>query len=307
MITWKTWQLFVVLALSTCVQAQETVRQQLERQQKQKGLVLASFHYGEIDTVNFSNRSIDLRDLKANSDGRLGGGALSPDGQFIAFALSFSHPYHEYLGVARSDGGGLREYPDVASPSSFCWSNDKSKMALNAAVRQQLHGELLIVGLDSKVTQEVEAGGYVTSQCWSSDDKQVVYGVGDSIRIYDLENRKSREIAKGEEPTWSADGKWIAFHNNDAYYVIRPSGEDQKELFKQKGIRTGLWWSPDGGVVAYMCLGGKYDSHRDFDFVPRQLRVRRLADNSDDWVLVGPDVAYVPSYQWISPGGPKTP
>jgi Tol biopolymer transport system component len=294
-------QLFFVMLMAASMQAQEPVRQQLERQQQQKGLTLCLLYFRELETVNFASRSFELRDFKVSSNGRLSAGAVSRDGEEIAFELSFYPPLRQYLGVAHSDGSGLREYPDVVSPHDFCWSNDKSKLALNAAVRRQLHGALVIVDLDSKATQEIEASAGVTSQCWSPDDKHVVYGVGDSIRIYDLGEGKWRELAKGVNPTWSPDGNWIAFYHKDAYYAIRPSGAERKQLFKQKDVRTGLWWSPDGSVVAYICLGGKYDPHRDFDFVPRQLRVRRLADNSDDWILTEPDVGYVPNFQWILP------
>ena len=292
-------QLLVVTLLAAYASIQEPVRQDLLRQQRERGLTLASF-YGKLETVDFAGRlSVEKRIQVAN--GPPNAGAVSRDGETIAFELSVDHPYRRYPGVARSDGSGLREYPGIVSPSYFCWSHDKSRLALNAAVQRQLHGELMIVELESKAAQELEAGGYVTSQCWSPDDRQVVYGIGDSIRIYDLLEKKSRDLARGEHPTWSPDGNWIAFHDHDAFYAIRPSGTERKRLFSQKDIRSGLWWSPDGSVVAYMSLGGKYDPRRDFDFVPRQLRVRRLADNSEDWVLTEPDVHYLPSYQWVLP------
>jgi Tol biopolymer transport system component len=293
---WNTLIFIVMVLIGT---AQEPVLKELARQQQEIGLTLASFHR-KLETINFSTRSLNEKKLPVAS-GHPNEGAVSRDGEYIAFDLSVDQPYQRYLGIVHSDGNGLREYRNVMSPSSICWSYDKSQLALSAAHRRQLHGELLVLGLEANVTQELEAGGYVTSQCWSPDDKRVVYGVGNSIRIYDLGERKSRELAKGEEPTWSPDGNWIAYHDKDAYYEIRPSGTEQKQLFRQKGIRTGLWWSPDGSMVAYMCVGGKYDPHRDFDFVPRQLRVRRLADNADESILEGPDVAYVPSYQWVLP------
>jgi len=171
--TSRTLKLFIVVGLVAAnMQAQEPVRQELERKQEQKGLALAVFYSGEVKTVNFASRSFSLRQVKINSNGKLADGAMSRDGEQIAFSLSFYPPLREYLGVARSNGSGLREFPDVVSPNDFCWSNNKSKLTLNAAVRRQLHGQLLVVALDSKVTREVEAGAYVTSQCWSPDALQ---------------------------------------------------------------------------------------------------------------------------------------
>ena len=160
----------------------------------------------------------------------------------------------------------------------------------------------MILDLNSKATQGIEASARVTSQCWSPDDKQIVYSIGSSIRIYDLKEKKSHELAKGGDPAWSPDGNWIAFRDGDSYYAIRPSGAEQKLLLKTLFARSGLWWSPDGAVVAYQC--GKMP--KPSQFATRQLRIRRLSDNSDDWVAKGSDVDYVPSYQWVLPAKPKT-
>jgi Tol biopolymer transport system component len=298
----KTLQLFIVIAMTVRMPAQETVRQVLTSQQKQTGLTLATF-YKELETIDFSNRTSQEKKIQI-SNGIPLEGALSRDGEDIALELSVDHPYRNYLAIARSDGSGLREYPDVVSPWYFCWSYDKSKLALDSPTRSGRNGELVILELVSKATQKLESSAYVTSQCWSPDDKQVVYGVGSSIRIYDLKQKKWHELAKGEDPAWSPDGNWIAFRDDDSYYAIRPSGAERKLLFKTFFARSGPWWSPDAAVVAYQCVDKKMPKHS--EFATRQLRVRRLSDDSDDWVAQGSDVDYVPSYQWVLPVQPKT-
>ena len=294
----RTLLLLVLMVLAATLNAREAVRQQIERQQREIGLTLVSFTR-KISTVNFSDRLPELKDVKVSGDGRPLQGAISRDGQSIAFEISFYHPARWTLGVAHSDGTGLQEYPNIASPSSICWSNDKSTLALSAAVPQQSNGALLIVRLDSRASQQIDIGGSLTSQCWSPDDKQIVYSVGKSIRIYDLGGRKWKELAEGECPAWSPDGNWIAFYHDAAYYAIRPSGAEQKLLFRKKGHSAGPWWSPDSAMVAYMCLSGKGGDWMGFD--SRQLRVRRLADSSDDWILNEPDDSFSPEYQWVLP------
>ncbi len=298
----KTWQLFIVIAITVRMPAQDSVLQAIVSQQNQTGLTLATF-YKELETVDFAKRMSEEKKIQVTNGIPLEG-ALSRDGEYIAFELSVDHPYRRYLAIARSDGSALREFPDIVSPSSFCWSYDKSKMALNVALRRQAFGELVILELDSKATQELEASARVTSQCWSPDDKQIVYGVGSSIRIYDLKGKKWHELAQGKDPAWSPDGNWIAFRDGDSYYAIRPSGAERKLLFKTFFARSGPWWSPDGAVLAYQCVDKKMPKHS--EFATRQLRVRRLSDNSDDWVVEGSDVDYVPSYQWVLPAQPKT-
>jgi Tol biopolymer transport system component len=294
----RTSLLLALILLAATLNAREAVRQQIDRQQREIGLTLASFAR-KISIVNFGDRSPRLKEVTVSGEGRPLQGAISRDGESIAFEISFYHPARWTLGVANSDGTGLQEYPNIASPSSICWSNDKSALALNAAVQQQPNGALLIVRLDSHSTQQIDAGGSLTSQCWSPDDKRIVYGVGTSIRIYDLGKGKWRELAEGESPAWSPDGNWIAFYHDAAYYAIRPSGADQKMLFRKKGHSAGPWWSPDGALVAYMCLSGKQGDWMGFE--SRQLRVRRLADSSDDWVLNEPDDSFSPQYQWVLP------
>lgn len=299
--------------------AEESVRAELIRQQEQTGLTLASF-YRNLATENFASRSSVLHEHVSTSRDATGStvvhkdisipgvpveGAVSRDGEEIAFQLSVDHPYRTYLAINHPDGTGLREYPNVDAPTYLCWSYDKSKLAASASDKRKPpypHRELLIVDLRSDTTEELldDERGYLTSQCWSPDGTQIVYGLRDAIWIFDLKEKKRRELTKGGNPTWSPDGNSIAFVDRDAYYVIRPNGTERKLLFKSKEhTRSGLWWSPDGRMVAYISLAGHWFRHT--DFVARQLRVRRLADESDDWLVEDGDVAYIPSYQWVQP------
>jgi hypothetical protein len=288
--------LVVSIALAVVLSAGESVRQQIERERRDSGLTLATFE-NKIKTINFGKQLPEVKEIKVSDDGRPLQGAISRDGSLIAFELSSNRPSHWTLGVARSDGSGLKEYADVASPSSICWSNDKSKLALNAADPTQPNGAHLIVHLDSQATQQFDSGGVLTSQCWSPDDKQIVYGIRKSIRIYDLAERKSRELTNGENPAWSPDGNWIGFYRDGAYYAVHPSGGYEKTLFRRKGHTGGPWWSPDGTLVAYMNHGGKDEKWMGFE--SWQLRVHRLSDASDDWILSEPDVSFSPEYQWV--------
>jgi len=232
-------------------------------------------------------------------------GAISRDGESIAFELASNRPSHWTLGLSHADGRGVRELPEVTSPSSICWSNDKSKLALSTVAPGKTNGEIRVVRLDSTPTEAVAVGGSLTSQCWSPDDQRIVYGVEKSIRLYELHDRRTRELATGESPAWSPDGNWIAYYHDGAYYAIRPSGADQKILFRKKGHGGGPWWSPDGSLLAYLYRGGKDENWIGFE--SRQLRVRRLADGSDDWVLNEPDISFSPEYQWIIPKRNNTP
>jgi WD40 repeat protein len=157
----------------------------------------------------------------------------------------------------------------------------------------------VILNLESGKTGDVSAATFVGSQCWSPDNRRIVYEFHDSVRMYDIERNKWTALAKGKEPSWSPDGNWIAFLDEDTYYAIRPSGEERKVLFTKKRAVSGLWWSPDSRFVAYISRTSFPERPWlvvDVAFV--RLRIRRLEDNSEDWVA-GFSEVHVPTFQWV--------
>jgi len=145
---------------------------------------------------------------------------------------------------------------------------------------------------------------YVTSQCWSPDGKEIVYTLNkpgvQTIRIYSMQQGTSRDIASGpssHNATWSPDGRWIAYSvyrpsatEDCAYFLIRPSGQEQRVLFRTDIIYRELVWSPDSRFVAYAGYAPGSDELR--------LWVRRLEDGAEDWFasLSETDVL---SFQWV--------
>jgi hypothetical protein len=297
----------------------ESVRAELIRLQKQTGLSLVSFGGGggggggNLDVVMFASRQLEDRQLLKGEN--VGEGAISSDGSALAFELrrktgrTFSTPYVKELpeigsrlGIVRQDGSDLREYADLGDPYYLCWSFDKSTLALTAKILK--HGKdvapsLQILHLDDGTTEEVKAKGYVTSQCWSPNQKQIVYQADHTLRVYDVREKKSRTLTNGQYVTWSPDGNWIAFLKGDGYYAIRPSGNEKKHLFKKKDALTPLWWSPDSRFVAYVSRNRFPEGLWSPLIEQGRLRVRRLDDNAEDWVANLYIEAYVPSFQWV--------
>lgn len=286
----------VLLAVAPFAQttAKEPVRTELIRLQKDTGLTLASFDRS-VETVMFADRSMSTGNevLAAMVDD----GAITRDGMDVAVNL-----FRRGFGVVHTDGSDFRGYSEVSAAYDLCWSYDKSKLAMNVQNLKRgtspPNDNLQIFNLSSKEIQVFDVRAAVTSQCWSPDNKKVVYEANDSVRVYDSEQKKWLELAKGREATWSPDGNWIAFLDDDTYYAIRPSGENRKELFKSKGALSGLWWSPDARIVAYISRNKTFEGPVALDVGMARLRVRRLSDSSEDWVAQVSD-AHIPSYQWV--------
>jgi len=276
-----------------------SVRAELTQLQEETGLSLAYF-YRSINIVRFVDRLV-LPGKEILSVGQATGGDISPDGTEIAF-LFWDSEGKTYVAIVRPDGSALQEYPQV-SADAICWSYDKSKLAMEVQNLKRgttpPNDPLLMLNLGSGRTQEIDVRAYVTSQCWSPNNKQLVYGTEHTVRLYDIEQNMWTVLAKGTEPTWSPDGNWIAFLDDDSYYAIRPSGEDRRLLFKTRGAMSGLWWSPDSRIVAYASRNRRFEPPLiAVDVGSLRLRVKRLADGSEDWVAQLSDV-YVPRFHWL--------
>jgi hypothetical protein len=275
----------------------ENVRAELIRLQAQEGLTLAHFYRG-ISFVNFAHRwETPTKESLVEGTGVELEGSITPDGNDIAFNL-IRFVVKSSLGIVHRDSGGFQEFPNIIAPYGICWSYDKSNLAMSA---QSPPGNrnLILLNRVTKETQQVADKGTVTSQCWSADGKHIVYEADDSIRVYDIDRKESRVLAKGKYPSWSADGQWLAFLDNGTYYAITPSGEGRRVLFKTKKAFSGLWWSPDSRIVAYLSQNTMFERPLIMDVEPVRLRVRRLADGSEDWVTQD-FLSYLPNYQWVT-------
>jgi hypothetical protein len=297
--------LFELLAMS-----RETVRSELGQLQSHSGLRLVSVRDGKMFTLSFADRT--MSQSKPLIDTGTGiGGTVSPDGKRVAIALcsgsGFTHPGPSVtdcpsgfiLATVRSDGTDLREYRDFANPWGICWSHDMSRLVLVMSDRRRNRYEaeyLQILNLETDTTEIIADGSdaFVESQCWSVDDKRVVYTVNKPLgiqiaRSYDTRTKTSTDLASGGHVTWSPDGNWIAFLycppslRGCKYYGIRTSSGEKKLLFETTG-ETSLWWSPDSRFVAYVDGAGFFERTLSEQFrEKRRLRVRRVEDGEEDW------------------------
>lgn len=135
--------------------------------------------------------------------------------------------------------------------------------------------------------QLINASGEFSDQCWGPDQTKFVYGVDKKIRIYDLAEKKAADVAEGQYPTWSPDGKWIGFYEEMRFVLMDPSTRTRKKLFKNRYL-VGAEWSPDSRYITYTLVGGPMGGFLFWGIKciePYRVWVWRVEDGAHDWVL----------------------
>lgn len=297
------WSLSLVFVLALHSHASESVRDELARLQGQTGLHLAWYVDG-LQTLEFAGRTATPKGALATP----GNGLLSPDGAEVA--MPSPGPimnYPDHLAITKSDATEVHDYQEMHQAVAMCWSHGESKLVVQVEVpdARPLLYNLVIFDLHSKEAVVVAEAAinymiYTSSQCWSPDDKQLVYMYDSEVRVYDVKNKTSRKVAEGTKASWSPDGRWIAFLNGKGFYAVSPEGTDRKLLFEDDQAFGPLWWSPDCRFVAYLGKGGTFlETLKYADVGLIQVRVRRLADGVADWVYQTPNIPPSASMQAV--------
>jgi hypothetical protein len=111
------------------------------------------------------------------------------------------------------------------------------------------------------------AQGAAASISWAPDSRHFVVGflaTTPTIAVYDAQSSlPQRTIAQGGDPTWSPDGRRIAYERQGTLRVVAPDGADDRAV--AAGDRPA--WAPDsrrlalrrGGSIFVVAVGGADD------------------------------------------------
>jgi Tol biopolymer transport system component len=203
---------------------------------------------------------------------QLGTGEWSPDGSTIAFEGT-----NGIYTLRTSDGGGLRRvtragrYHDV--PIAF--SPDGTRILLMRTAQPGNDGgkpmNLYSVRPDGSGLTRLNPPGTLTGMSspvapagWSPDGRRVVfvageagpYASGASVYVADADGRNPQQISTTGAlfPSWSPDGKWIAYDVGPHHelFVSHPDGTALRQLTGMPSGPLFTWagvWSPDSRSV----------------------------------------------------------
>lgn len=114
---------------------------------------------------------------------------------------------------------------------------------------------------------------------WSPDSRQVVYEryVGDesSINVINTDGSGSRELAaSGQYPTWSVDGRWIAFVNSKGLMVMRADGTAKRHVpVPRDTISNVVQVGKDAKLIVLA-------THRGHDYAPSRFGANTVVDGT---------------------------
>jgi len=155
--------------------------------------------------------------------------------------------------------------PGASDPE---WSPDAAKILFNAPIPEDGPGiegtwTMNADGGDQRLIRQdnfpgVHPGPGFGDFQWSPDGKQIMFERGESIEISNGDGSDARTVAGGENPSFSPDGKYIAFDaigptTPQHIYLIEPDGTGRQRITYGSG-ESSPSWSPDGTRLVYECL-----------------------------------------------------
>jgi TolB protein len=138
----------------------------------------------------------------------------------------------------------LTENPDIdVSPT---WSPDGQEIAFCSS--RTGNPQIYIVNVRTGRTRRLTfRGDYNTSPAWSPKGDLIAYtsrSGGFRIMTMSADGGDLQEIAPGEDPSWSPDGRYLVFSNRRRLYVASKDGRVVKQLTGGGGDDTSPAWSP---------------------------------------------------------------
>lgn len=243
-------------------QPAEGILRELRQRTASEGLAVLRIRNNWIDFL-VGGQNTSTRNPKGNSMAW-----FSLNGDFVAWWILNSavvtHRCPGSIAVAERSGRLLWQLPGTfhggqGQIRTLGLSQNGQRVALFATHVADQDGdtkpELSLQWIDMTERKIVRVGdpleaGEIGSISWAPNGEEFVFDRSGQILVYDLDSRKTSVVAHGKDPTWSPDGKRIAFRTNEGRVVTRniDTGE-VKPLLGNRNVLSPVQWSPDSQYV----------------------------------------------------------
>lgn len=216
---------------------------------------------GEVVFTSYAKRNPDLWITGGGGPNRVSkfpglnlGGAISPDGSTIALALSKDGNAELYT-IDRAGNIKARLTKNPAIDGSPSWSaGGQIAFVSDRAGGPQVYRVSSSGGGETRVTK---TGNYNQSPDWSQGKTRgqwIVYSGRDASNRYDIfkidvnsskVERLTQSPGRNLDPSWSPDGRWVAYNQGGSIYVANEEGNNNVEI--AKGASTPDWGPMSGG------------------------------------------------------------
>jgi len=195
---------------------------------------------------------------------------ISPDGNYITYTKSIDGVKHIFLqriggfnAIDLTKNSGVDNYQSAFSPDG----------QLIVFRSERDGGGLFLMGSTGESVKRLTNFGY--NPAWSPDGKKIVYAT-ESVELpftrstisqlwtVEISNAKPKKIYEGDavQPTWSANGKWIAFwglpknSGRREVFIISASGGNLEEITNDNYVNWSPAWSTDGKYLYFSSSRG---------------------------------------------------
>jgi Tol biopolymer transport system component len=222
-------------------------------------VVFYSERNGKADLVISDLVGSTRQDLTNTLDGDEGGPAFSPDGTRVAYDGDRDGNFEIY--VTNVDGSVVRRLTsNPARDVAPAWSPD-GKHIVFMSTRDNPDFDIYRMAADGSNVERLTNGGSNWFPQYSPDGTNVALHVMRDVHVLNLATRQMRRVTheplNGMYPTWSADGRRLAFmswrNGRTEIFTANSDGTDQTLLVSMaQGDAVDPRWSPNGEYIAFV-------------------------------------------------------